>query len=230
MFGRARPVVFESYGRRRSRRAPPRWLVLMLVGAGLGVGGVLYVQERHLPPRLSAGESAEVRSQFERAEAERRRLEQSLTETTQQLERTLADRTRLAGEVGKQTQAVKQLREDLESLVAALPPDPRNGAIAVRAARFAVEDGALAYDVVLSRERAGSTPVGGVLQFVVAGSSERGADGTVALKPVPISVGSYDSVRGSQPLPDGFKPKQTTIQVLDKVGGRLLGMRVMHVK
>jgi hypothetical protein len=46
---------------------------------------------------------------------------------------------------------------------------------------------------------------------------------------VPVSIGSYDSVRGTLPLPKGFKPRQTTIQVLDKVGGRLMGMRVINV-
>jgi hypothetical protein len=37
-------------------------------------------------------------------------------------------------------------------------------------------------------------------------------------------------VRGSQALPDGFKPRETTIQVLDRVAGKPLGMRVMLVK
>jgi hypothetical protein len=51
----------------------------------------------------------------------------------------------------------------------------------------------------------------------------------VTLEPVPISVGLYDTVRGTLPLPQGFKPRQTTIQVLDKVGGKLMGLRVINV-
>ena len=51
MFGRSRPVIFNPYGRRRSRFRVPRWLVLLLVGAALGMAGVLAVQERWLPPR-----------------------------------------------------------------------------------------------------------------------------------------------------------------------------------
>jgi len=31
------------------------------------------------------------------------------------------------------------------------------------------------------------------------------------------------------PLPQGFRPQQATVQVLDKPGGKLLGMRVMYV-
>jgi hypothetical protein len=123
---------------------------------------------------------------------------------------------------------VQRLREDVASLVAALPPDPRNTPVAVRAARFEVQGDALAYHVVLSRERAGRNPFGGVMQLVVAGASGR-ADDTVTLGPVPVSVGLYDTVRGSLPLPQGFKPRQTTIQVLDKVGGKLMGLRVINI-
>jgi hypothetical protein len=111
-----------------------------------------------------------------------------------------------------------------------LPPDPRSGAVSVRAARFAIDGGALAYEVLLSREGKVAKPLGGVMQLVVSGQSGRGTEDRVALDPVPVSVGSYDSVRGSAPLPQGFKPLQTTIQVLDKPGGKLLGMRVMYVK
>jgi hypothetical protein len=66
------------------------------------------------------------------------------------------------------------------------------------------------------------------MQLVVAGASGR-ANNTVALGPVPISLGLYDTLHGTLPLPPGFKPRQTTIQVLDKVGGKVMGMRVMKV-
>jgi hypothetical protein len=100
--------------------------------------------------------------------------------------------------------------------------------VAVRAARFEVQGNALAYNVVLSRERAGRNPFSGVMQFVVAGASGR-ADDKVALAPMPVSVGLYDTLRGSLPLPQGFKPRQATIQVLDKVGGKVMGLRVMNI-
>ena len=51
----------------------------------------------------------------------------------------------------------------------------------------------------------------------------------MTLAPVPISVGLFETVRGSVPLPAGLKPRQATIHILDKVGGRLMGMRVMNV-
>jgi hypothetical protein len=66
------------------------------------------------------------------------------------------------------------------------------------------------------------------MQLVVAGASGR-ADDRVTLDPVPVSVGLYDTVRGRLPMPQGFKPRQTTIHVLDKVGGKLMGLRVINI-
>jgi hypothetical protein len=202
--------------------------MLMLLGIGFGAGGVLFVQERYLPPRLSAEASAQLRQSFERADAERRRLQGELTATSDRLRGTLDENKRLASEVGTRGETVQRLRQDIASLVASLPPDPRNAPVAVRAARFEVQGDTLAYNVVLSREHASGNPFGGVMQLVVAGASGR-ADDKVTLAPVQISVGLYDTVRGSLPLPQGFRPRQTTIHVLDKVGGKLMGMRVMNV-
>ena len=223
-----KPIPFDPYGSRRSRRGIPRWLILLVLGLALGAGGLFFVQERYLPPRLSADASARLQGSFERADAERQRLQAELTATSDRLRGTLEENKRLASEVGAGKEATQRLRQDIASLVASLPPDPRNTPVAVRAARFEVQGDSLAYNVVLSRDRPGANPFGGVMQFVVAGASGR-ADDTVALPPVPVSVGLYDTVRGSLPLPRGFKPRQTTIQVLDKVGGKLVGSRVINV-
>ncbi len=228
MFGSSKPIPFEPYGRRRSRRGVPRWLVLVLLGIGVGAGGVLYLQERYLPPRLSAEASAQVRQSFERADRERQRLAAELTTTSDRLRSTLDENKRLAAEVAARGETVQRLRQDVASLVASLPPDPRKAPVAVRAARFELQGDTLAYNVVLSRERAGGSPFDGVMQLVVAGASGRAED-TVTLPPVPVSVGLYDTVRGSLPLPRGFRPRQTTIRVLDKIGGKVMGLRVMNV-
>ena len=228
MLGTSKPIPFDPYGRRRSRRGLPRWLVLIVLGIALGAVGVLYVQERHLPPRLSAEASTRLRESFERADAERQRLQAELSATAERLRVALEQGKRLTAEASTRSDDVQRLRQDMASLVASLPPDPRNAPVAVRAARFEVQGDALAYHVVLSRDRAGKAPLGGVMQLVVAGASGRAND-TVAAPPVPISLWLYDTVRGTLPLPAGFRPRQTTIQILDKVGGKLMGMRVMNV-
>jgi hypothetical protein len=229
MFGSSKPVILD-YGKRRSRWRPPRWLVLLLLGVALGGAGVVLVQERYLPPRLSAAETGQLRQSFAQADSDRQRLGRELSDTTQKLNAALGEQKRLSDELTTSRDTVARLREDVASLVAALPPDPRGGTVEVRAARFAIEGGALAYDVVLSRERAGNKPLSGVMQFVVAGDSGRNPEATVTLKPVAITVGRHETLRGTVALPEGFKPRQTTINVLDRPEGRLLGMRVMLVK
>ena len=231
MFGNAKPVVYDPYARRRSRGGPPRWLVLLLLGAALGVAGVVYVQEKLLPPRLSADASTRLRESFDQADAERTRLAGELATAQQQAKAALARSSDLQARLAASKDTIENLHADVKSMIDSLPPDPRGGKVAVRAARFDIgDDGTLVYDVVLSRDRPGGKPLDGVIQFVVSGAAERGAANTVSSQPVPVSIGAYDSVRGSIALPAGFKPRQTTIQVLDKPGGNMLGMRVMYVR
>ncbi len=230
MFGKNKPVVFERYGKRRSPWRLPRWLVLLLLGAAAGAGGLYYVQERHLPPRLTADASTQLRGDFERAEAERVRLQAQLGSTTQQLDAALAEKKRQDAELSAPRAATRRLQDELNAVIAALPPDPRGGAVEVRAGRFMANRGALAYDLVLTRERDQAQALAGTLQLSVLGNSARGSDATIELKPESVSIGSQQVLRGSLPLPDGFKPRQVTVQVLDKPGGKALGMRVMLVR
>ena len=62
MLGTMKPVVFDPYGRRRSRWRPPRWLVLLAVGVAAGAAGVVIIQERFLvllqPERITIDKSA----------------------------------------------------------------------------------------------------------------------------------------------------------------------------
>jgi hypothetical protein len=229
MFGQSKPIPFEPYGRRRKRWRLPRWLVLLLVGITIGAAGVVIVQERYLPPRLSAGESATLRSTLEEANTERQRLKSELATAEKQRDAALADAKGLSDELAVSRASAERLREDVASVIGSLPPDPRGGGVAVRSARFTAKDGMLAYDVVLTRERASAKPMSGVMQLVVAGESAKGGETTATLKPVALSIAGHQVVRGSLPLPEGFRPRQTTIQVLDRVAGKSLGMRVILV-
>ena len=230
MFGRSKPVVLESYGHRRKRGRPPRWLVLLLSGVAVGVAGVLVVQQRYLPPRLSASESSKLRAAYDSTEAERQRLQQALGDTERKLAATTSQNKALQDELAGSRTRIERLSQDVATTVEALPPDPRGGTVEVRAGKFTVRGGALVYDVVLARDRAGNKPTTGVMQLQVVGSSAKSPQTTVALKPVPVSFTSHEVVSGSQPLPEGFKAREATIQVLDRPAGRALGMRVMLVK
>ena len=231
VFRRSRQVTFSSYGSRRSRWALPRWLVLLLVGAVLGAGGVVVVQERYLPPRLSASASAQLRSAYEQADVDRQRLKAELGEAQKQLEIARSEKGGLADALAASRGTADRLRDDLIAVVDGLPPDPRGGSVSVRAGQFTAKGAVLNYSVVLMREsRNNGKPLPGILQLVVAGESGRGAQTTVALAPISLSLGSLEVVRGSLPLPEGFRPRQTTVQVLDRVAGKPLGMRVILVK
>lgn len=225
MFGQSRPILFDRYGSRRSRWRLPRWLVLLLLGAAVGVGGVVFVQERY----LSADATEKLRSAFDNSNAARLRQEAELRETSKRLESALGDKKKLTDELATSRALVDRQRDDLSSAIGALPPDPRAGVVELRAGRFAAKGAALVYDVVLTRERASGGPLAASIQLVVSGDTARGTPGTFTSTQMPLSIGAQQIVRGSLALPDGMKPRQTTIQVIDR-GGRLLGMRVWVVK
>jgi hypothetical protein len=229
MFGSHKAVVFDPRGSRRKRRVP-RWLVLLVLGFALGGAGVVFVQERYLPPRLSPDESARLLAAYQQADGERGRFKSELADAAARLETALQSRDELSAQLASARRSNADLREDLSSLVSTLPPDPRGGAVQVRAARFTVDGGRLQYDVVLSRARAGGKATEGVVQFVVAGTNAQGMATAVPLTPVPVSVGSHETLHGDLALPQGFVARQTTIEVMDRPAGKLLGMRVMHVE
>lgn len=228
MLGTMRPVALPSYGGRQARRRLPSWLKWSCAGLVAGVAAVIYVQESWLPPRLSAREGAQLRASMHESETERARLQQALDSTSQRLDAALAERGRLAQSLDESRQGEQRLRQQLASLAATLPADPRGGAVQVRAARFKAQGGQLQYDVVLSRERA-SKALNGVLQLVVAGSAKKGPETSVKLPPVQASVGPVEALHGAVALPEGFVARQATVQVLDRPDGRMLGMRVLSV-
>jgi multidrug efflux pump subunit AcrA (membrane-fusion protein) len=230
MFRRSHEPTFFTRGRPRSRWRLPGWLWLLLFGLAAGAAGLLLVQERYLPTRLSAEASAALRSAYEQADAERQRLAQALQQNQQKLELALAEKQSLAKELGSSRSTVERLQAGLAGVVEALPPDPRKGQVAVRAARFTASGGMLAYDVVLTRERTGSQPMNAVMQLVVSGGTTGRGDSAVALKPVALALGRHEVLRGSLALPAGFVPHQATVQVLDRPAGKLLGMRVWLLK
>lgn len=229
MFGSNKPVVLDRYGHRRSRLRIPRWLVLLLLGIATGAGGLIYLQENHLPKRLSASASVELQQAYTQADAERTQLKADLAATTRKLETALAEAKTNATELAASRQTVERLRTSLDFVAGALPPDPRGGLVEVRAAQFAAQGGKLNYDVLLFRDK-GAKPMPAVVQIVVAGEGASGNASNFSTKPAAVSVGRLEAVGGSVALPDGFRPKQATVNVLDRPEGKLLGMRVLYVK
>ncbi len=230
LFRRDGPVVFErhAYGRRRSRSVPP-WLLWLLAGIVVGAGGLFYAQEEYLPPRLTAAESQQLQARVGQLDAQRQRLQGALEKATAEAKAAQDGSERLAAELADARQSVERLRADLALFDEVLPPDPRGGAVAVRAAKFANDGGRLAYHVLLTRERKGGKPFAGVMELAVAGD-RAGRNETIDLGPVEVSLAGYQHLRGSLPLPAGFAARQVTIRVLDRTGGAMQGMRVINVR
>lgn len=230
MFGQSRSIPFDPYGRRRSRWRLPRWLVLLLAGVAIGAGGLLFAQERYLPPRLSVSDGVALRTAYDTADKARARLSSQLSDTATRLDAAQAAQKKLVDELDASRARAGTLRDDLGAVVATLPPDPRGGAVEIRAARFAAKGTALGYDVLLTRARDTTRPLAAALQLTIAGLSARGVPGSFAAPAAPVSIAGHEIARGSIALPDGFRPDQVTVQVLDGAGGKVLGMRVMRVK
>ena len=234
MLGNSKPIAFDPYGSRRKRRRVPPWLLLLLGGVAAGAGGLYYAQERYLPPRLSASASAQLRTAYDTAEAARQRLETEARDTHKRLDSALADKKALTGEVAASRAEVDGLRGDVGALVAAFPPDPRGGAVEVRAAKFVANGASLNYDLLLTRARAvAGKPLAATVRLTVEGEpggTGTGKSGTFVAPAQTVSIGSQQMLRGDLKLPDGMKPHQVTVQVLDRAGGRPLGMRVHRVK
>jgi hypothetical protein len=229
MFRRSRPVVIDHPGSRR-RRGAPRWLLLLLLGAAAGAAAVIYVQERLLPPRLSATESAALRASFSDADGERQRLRGELAAATDSRDATAAENRRLADELETARADGERLRDDLAFVAGALPADPRGGAVEVRAASLVRRGDGLVYEVALVREAGGGRPLDALMQLAVSGESARAGETTVSLEPTPIRIGAQQVLRGTAALPAGFFPRQCVIRVVGRPGGQLLGMRVMYVR
>ncbi len=230
MFGSRKAIVFDPY-RGRRRRKVPTWLLLLVLGVGLGIAAVIAVQQKLLPPRLSAAESHALRESSAKANAENERLLRERDSLQQQLDKASAEARQRDTALAAAQDTAERARADLATLLATLPPDPRaaQNTVQVRAARFTARRGGLDYQVVLTRRKA-SKPLAGVMQMVVAGASAGGKPTTLTMDPVVLSVEGHEIVSGSMPLPDDFTPRQTTVQVLDAPAGRSLGMRVLNVE
>lgn len=232
MFRRSRAVSFRPvpYQRARSGWRVPRSLLALLTGTALGAGGLLYLQERYLPPTLTAEASQQLIADLTEAQRQRQRIAADLEQTTGQLQAARADLTRVTGELAATSERLAQLQREVPLIFDVLPPDPRGGPIGIRAARFETDSARLSYDVLFSDDRSPRQPFDGLMQLVVAGRKASGGQDTVAFDPVPLSIDAYKHLKGEVSLPDGFLPRQATIRVLEHAGAGTLSLRIYNVR
>ncbi|GAA5231635.1 hypothetical protein FOZ76_12105 [Verticiella sediminum] len=226
MFGR-KPAPFKPYAfGAKPKRKFPRWPILLVIGIVLGGAAVLLVQEEYLPPRLSPQESARLTETNSQLNLALQQTRNELEQAREALARQQAESVALAEELETARAELQPLQDDLALLKDVLPPDPRGGALQIRAGRFLNEGSGLDYHIVLTRQQVGK-PFKGAVQFVVEGRYPSGRPGNVTLGPIPLEMGDYRNVHGSAPLPDGMQARQITVRVLDG-GERMQAMRVIN--
>lgn len=227
MFGRSRPVVFDPYRHHRRRARLPAWLWTLIFGLVAGAVGTVVAQQRWLPERLSAADSARLRTSLRDLQADRDRLQGELQEAAAQRDAARAGQQTLQGAHDVIAARASGWDQDLAFLVDALPPDPRDGAVAVRAVRAVARGSVLHYALALSHE---GRPIDGVLTLAAEGQAADGRAQRVDLPPVELRIAARHVERGEAALPPGFEPAQLTMRVAERAGGRRLGMRVARVQ
>jgi len=228
MFGRSKPVPFKPYalGPTKPARRMPRWLVWLLIGMVLGVAAVLFVQQKYLPPRLSAHESQQLQARLAQLDSALSQSQTQLAQANDTIRAQQAERERLAGELERAQAALQPLKNDLALLQEVLPPDPRGGELQIRAGRFYNRDEGLSYHLVLTREK-GDKPFKGTVNFAVEGRYPNGRSATITLEPIALDMTRYENVQGVVPLPDGLHASQITTRILDG-NERMQAMRVIN--
>lgn len=229
MFGRSSRKPFKPYtlGASKPRRRLPGWLVALVLGFVGGAAGLLYVQQEHMAPRLSAGESQQITMQAAQMSDALAKTQAQLDQANKDLVAKQAENENLSQNLARAQTALKPLQEDLALLQEVLPADPRGGDLQIRAGRFYNEAEGLSYHVVLTQNESAKAAFEGSLQFVVQGRYPNGRTASLALDPVPLEVAGFQNMHGTVPLPDGLQASQITTRVLNG-DGATSAMRVIN--
>lgn len=231
IFGRSQKPVFKPslyQPGKRSRRLP-RWLVLLMIGIGLGAGGVLFLQANYGPQRLTVEQSEQLHTELSAANLDRQRLQGELDSVQTQLDQNKSAQTQDADDLVRARQRIEAQDQELALFLDAMPPDPRGGDIGVRAARFMRKDGQLDYRVLVMRDNDKAAPFQGVIELVVEGNYANGRRDRYTPDPLPITLKNYDHAVGVLTPPEGFTPRTVTIRVLDNQQ-RQHAMRIYNVR
>ncbi|AZY48236.1 DUF6776 family protein [Bordetella avium] len=231
IFGRSHKPVFKPslyQPGKRSRRLP-RWLVLLLIGIGLGAGGVLFLQANYGPQRLTVEQSEQLHTELSAANMERQRLQSQLDEAITQRDSNKSSHEQLSADLAAARSQLDTLRQELVLFQDAVPPDPRGGDIGVRSARFKREPGALDYQLLIMRDKDTDKAFEGTVEITVDGNFANGRRDRITPDALPLKLTRYDHSVGKLPLPEGFTPRSVTIRVLDGQQ-RQHAMRIYYVR
>ncbi len=231
MFGSSKRQAFRptAYGNSRRRRGIPRWLVLLLTGIVLGAGGLLFLQKSYGPTRLTVEQSEQLHYDLNSANMDKQRLQSQLNQQTQELKDALARIQSQESELQRQQQEIDRLNSDVALFVETAPPDPRGTSPGIRAVSFNFANGQLDYHILVMQDPDKVKPFTGEVTLVAAGRYSNGRNANEELPPFPISLDRYTHLQGTVEVPEGFTPREVTIQIRSEGSDRVVAMRVIRV-
>lgn len=230
MLGSKRPAFKPTaYGHSRRKRRIPRWLVLLLTGVVIGVGGLLFIQTSYGPTRLTTEQSEQLHFDLNSANTENHRLQSQLGQLTRELEDTQNALESQRAKVENHDQIVADLERDIQLFAASMPPDPRGTNPGIRAADFSFTEGNLHHSILVMQDAGYEQSFKGQMKLAVTGRYTNGRTGHIEVEPFDIEIGRYDYVSGQSPMPEGFSPRQVTILIYDDGTQKQRATRIINV-
>ena len=231
MFGSSKRQAFRptAYGSSRRRRGIPRWLVLMLTGIVLGAGGLLFLQKSYGPTRLTVEQSEQLHYDLNSANMDKQRLQTQLNQHVQELKEANSRIQSQDAELQRRQAEIDKLGSDLALFTETAPPDPRGTSPGIRSVSFNYGDGQLDYHILVMQDTDKAEPYSGEVTLTAAGRYSNGRNGNVELEPFPVSLERYTHLQGTLEVPEGFTPREITIQIRPDGSERVSAMRVIRV-
>lgn len=230
MFGSSKRQAFRptAYGSSR-RRGIPRWLVLLLTGIVLGAGGLLFLQKSYGPTRLTVEQSEQLHYDLNSANMDKQRLQTLLNQHIQELKEARARIQSQDTELQQHQPEIDKLTSDIALFAASAPDDPRGTSPGIRAVSFSYADGQLDYHILVMQDLGKTDRYTGEVTLTAAGRYSNGRNGNVELPPFPVSLERYSHLQGTIEMPEGFTPREITIQIRPEGSDRVSAMRVIRV-
>ena len=231
MFGSKRQGFRPTaYGSSRRRRGIPRWLVLLLTGIVLGAGGLLFLQKSYGPTRLTVEQSEQLHYDLNSANMDKQRLQSQLNQHIQELKEA---NTRIQSQDKQLTERqadIDRLSSDVALFTETAPDDPRGTSPGIRAVSFSFANGQLDYHILVMQDAdKAATPFNGEVTLTAAGRYANGRNANEQLAPFPVNLERYTHLQGTVEVPEGFTPREVTIQIRADGAERVSAMRGIRV-
>lgn len=221
-----------SYGYKRSRRGIPRWLILLITGIIIGAGGVVFLQRSYGPKRLTVEQSEQLRIDLNSSTLENQRLIAENKKNTEEITNSQRNISDLENKIATLEKNNEEIKSGVNSLINAIPPDPRGGNPGIRGADMVLQEDGLNYRVLLIQKENPEQALEnftGTVKLIAIGTYSNGNTGYVDIATNELDMGLYTVVSGLTELPKGFRINQVTIQITAAGSDKVISTRTIRV-